>query len=216
MSGVNNYLAIIMNIASKTGLFGSLKTSTSKLARDIEMSQQSASRLLRELEQANLIEREVDPNGVTLKLTDSSRKLLEENYTLLRNVFEKKKHEIKGTVFSGVDEGGYYISLKGYQDQIIDKLGFKPFPGTLNLRVNKQDRLDFLVDVPSSHIKGFKTKQRSFSALKVYKVKLNNEDVAIVVPERTVHDQSVIEIIAKDKLREKFALKDEDEIVISK
>ncbi len=216
MGGVNSYLAVIMKIAAKTGLFGSFKTSTNKLAREINMSQQSASRILREVEEAGLIERDVSPNGVTVKLTDKSRKLLEQNYAVLRNVFENKKQELKGNIFSGVDEGGYYISLKGYQDQIIEKLGFKPFSGTLNVRVDKQERLDFLVDIPSVHIKGFKTKERSFSPLKAYKVKIKDEIVAIVVPERTVHDKSVVEIIAKDKLRDKFNLKEGDEVIITK
>lgn len=38
-----------------------------------------------------------------------------------------------GRVFSGVGEGSFYVSL--YSKKFLEKLGFRPYPGTLNLRL---------------------------------------------------------------------------------
>ncbi len=44
---------------------------------------------------------------------------------------EAQTIEFEGEVVSGLFEGAYYISKEGYHRQIVEKLGFEPFPGTL-------------------------------------------------------------------------------------
>ena len=39
-------------------------------------------------------------------------------------------------------EGSYYMSLKGYKKQFKEKLGYEPFPGTLNLKLEDKIYMD--------------------------------------------------------------------------
>ena len=48
----------------------------------------------------------------------------------------KAELDVTGVLFSGLGEGAYYIMIKGYRKQFQSKLGFDPFPGTLNLRLD--------------------------------------------------------------------------------
>ena len=43
---------------------------------------------------------------------------------------------LEGTVFTGLGEGAYYIAKERLsQKQIVEKLGFEPYPGTLKLEI---------------------------------------------------------------------------------
>ncbi len=42
---------------------------------------------------------------------------------------------LEGTVFTGLGEGAYYIGRESYRQQFVEKLGFDPYPGTLNLKL---------------------------------------------------------------------------------
>ena len=44
---------------------------------------------------------------------------------------------ISGRVFSGLGRGAFFISMEGYITQIDRMFGFKPFPGTLNLKIER-------------------------------------------------------------------------------
>ena len=44
---------------------------------------------------------------------------------------------MRGRVVGGLGQGQYYISRKGYRHQFIQKLGFVPFPGTLNIKLDE-------------------------------------------------------------------------------
>ena len=46
--------------------------------------------------------------------------------------------EFRRKIVSGMGEGAYYMSLKGYRNQFIEKLGYEPYPGTLNVKLVDQ------------------------------------------------------------------------------
>ena len=46
---------------------------------------------------------------------------------------------MEGILETGLGEGGYYISQKGYMHQFQEKLGWEPFEGTFNLRLNEDE-----------------------------------------------------------------------------
>ena len=47
--------------------------------------------------------------------------------------------ELAGRVFTGQGEGKKYVSLSWVKHQIKEKLGFDPYPGTLNLRLDEEN-----------------------------------------------------------------------------
>ena len=209
------HLEILTYIAKKSGLFANLETSTLAISKELNIPQQTISRKLRDMEDQELIKRQATPNGLIISIDTKGREFLQQNYNSLSNIFKAKKSSITGTIETGIGEGSYYVSQKEYQKQFKEKLGFKAFPGTLNLKINKEDLAQFLADKSPIDIDEFTTKTRTFGSIKAYKVKLNNVETSIVIPERTRHAEDIIEIIAKNNLRQTLNLKDKDKVKLS-
>jgi len=208
------HIELLLYIAKKSGLFGTIKTSTLQIAKQTSISQQTISRKLREMEELSLIKRTASPNGLTISLDDKGRTLLQKNYQDLSKIFGNYKKEITGIVKKGIGEGAYYVSQKNYQEQFKKLIGFKAYPGTLNIKVNKEELMLLTSNIDKIIIQGFITKERSFGSLTCYKIKVNDIDSAIVIPERTRHEKDIIEVIAEINLRNRLSLKDEDKVKI--
>jgi len=124
---------------------------------------------------------------------------------------------LSGTVFTGLGEGKHYVGMPGYLHQFEEKLGFVPYPGTLNLRlVPGSMRLrEELNRFPAISIHGFSLGQRSFGSGKCYPARVSGIRAAIVVPERTHYPGDLVEILAPAKLREALGLKDGDLVTVT-
>jgi len=138
-------------------------------------------------------------------------------YLRLKAIFEMKPKEVvlEGTLFSGIGEGAWYVSQAGYRKQFIEKLGFDPFPGTLNLRLKPQyeDKKKLLETLPPVQIEGFRDGERSFGPVACYRTRINDaEDGALISAVRTHYAADVIELIAPNNLRLKLGLKDGDTV----
>ncbi|MFH1234022.1 MAG: DUF120 domain-containing protein, partial [Candidatus Diapherotrites archaeon] len=133
----------------------------------------------------------------------------------LQRIFSsgEKEKAFEGTVASGLGEGAYYLSQKNYSSQLRKLLGFAPFIGTLNLKVDLPRLENFLSGAKKIHVNGFKTDERSFGALKCFPVRINKKvEGAIIMPERTTHPKEIIELIAPLHLRKKFGLRDGERV----
>ncbi|MEM0353297.1 MAG: DUF120 domain-containing protein [Archaeoglobaceae archaeon] len=190
-----------------------VKISCKDFAKRINQSVQTASRRLKELENKGLIERTITKDGQFILITEKGRNLLHAEYLDYKKIFEGAETlKFHGIVFSGLGEGRYYVSLEGYRKQFREKLGIEPFPGTLNLRIPKEEigikkRLDAEQGIK---IEGFTAENRSFGEVKAFKCKVNGLSAFIVMPKRTHHLSDVVEIIAERKLRDELNLKDGD------
>lgn len=197
-----------------------IKISTTKFAEKIGLSQQSTSRYLINLEKKGLIHRIISRDGSLVRISKAGGDLLREVYLDLNMIFAGKPRSItiKGEVFSGLGEGAYYISQEGYRRQFIEKLGFDPYPGTLNLKISNEKGLvlrTMLNAYPGIDIKGFKNKNRTFGSVKCFLATINDyERGAVVLAERSHYSENVLEIIAPVCLRERLGLKDRDEVKV--
>jgi len=203
---------LLLHIATK-GIFNEIHTSTGQIAKKLNCSQQTISRRLKELEQKKLIEKKSSKRGVTIKLTEEGRKTLREKFIELKKICQKPQIKIKGKITPGIGEGAYYI--KQYSKKIKEILGYTPFPGTLNIKLNKNHRTEFLSQINPVEIKAFKKKDRTFGAIKCYNIKINNKPCTAIIPERTQYKENIIEIICPDNLRKKLKLKNETEVELS-
>ncbi len=204
---------LIYSLVKKGAHENFVRTNTNELAKLCGISQQTASRRLIELEKAGLIERRVSRRGQSVRLTHKAVIELKNVYKNLRPVFESatKKITIEGRVFSGLGEGGYYIGMPGYRKQFAQKLGFDPFPGTLNVKLETERDMEAKAELermPSVYIDGFKDDKRTYGGANCYNVTVNNVEAAAVVIERTHHPVDVVEIISPFLLRKKLRLKD--------
>lgn len=214
-----NLLITLCKLAELSISKGELTYTTGQLALDLEISQQTASRHLIELEQRGLIRRVKIGKRETIHITPNGLDLLKELYFRLKDVFEQPINYIflEGELFSGLGEGSYYIGQEGYREQLEKKLGFDPYPGTLNIRLkpgyeNEKNTLDSL---PLISIKGFTTEKRSFGPAKCAKAIMNDEvQVSIILAMRSHYGSDVVEIVSKENLRKKLKLKEGDNIKI--
>lgn len=193
-----------------------VRVTTVELAKRLGRSQQAASKHLYELERDGYIVRVKSGQVNHVKLTEKGLGVLTTLYTTLKSILEAvpKVYELKGYLFSGLREGAYYISLRGYRRQFIRKLGFDPYPGTLNIKlVTSVDRSlkRELDQYQGIGIEGFEDEHRTYGGARCFPAVVN--DVvkgAVIILERTHYDDSVIEVIAPVEIRSVLGLKDGD------
>lgn len=217
-----NYLNLLITIGKMGGIRRPIFSTTSELGAMVGISQQSASRKLTELEHANLIVRNYKRRGNTIKITPEGVSELERVFTDLWMILTAEGREqyekitLRGTVCTGMGEGAYYMSRKGYKNQFPSIIGFTPFIGTLNLQLLEDSSLrDFerLLRSPSKFIKEFSEDGRKFGKVFVWLtyILIGEEQIAsaLIRPDRTHHNNQ-IELIAEENLKEKYGIKDGD------
>ncbi|MCL4343172.1 MAG: DUF120 domain-containing protein [Candidatus Thermoplasmatota archaeon] len=196
---------------------GKVNISTEEVAKMTSLSQQTASRAIIALSRQGLISRIPERRRQTVSLTTEGLNYLKgqlaELSLILGNIDSITVH---GTVESGLGEGKYYISRKNYIIQFQQKLGYIPFLGTLNIRLSDGQEANALLLKDSSGItiEGFRTEDRTFGPVKAFRAKINGVECALIMPERTVHINTV-EVISQEYLRDALDLKDGQNVEIT-
>jgi len=198
-----------------------VKISTKFLAEKLGLSQQTVSRRLIEMGRRGLIQRTATRDGSLVGISDKGEAHLRKIRLGLTVIFEQEHPPsitIEGTVFSGLGEGAYYVSREPYRKQFISKLGFDPYPGTLNLRMSSEYDIKMreeLETYPGILIEGYENESRTYGSGKCFHALINNrEKGALVFALRTHYDKSVIEIIAPCYLRRRLKLKDGNKVKV--
>ncbi|MFB6107981.1 MAG: DUF120 domain-containing protein [Haloplanus sp.] len=215
-------LAALKRVALDGGLSGPVRVSCSGLADRLDASSQTASRRLQRLDEAGLVDREVGSDGQVVTVTDAGEAALRGEYADYRRLFEDAPTlALDGHVTSGMGEGRHYISLPGYMEQFRDRLGYEPFPGTLNVELTAESARTRgeMRALDAVAIDGWEDDDRTFGPATCYaaRVEGNGGEYAgahIIAPERTHHDATQLELIAPEKLRDVLGLADGDDVTI--
>jgi len=209
------HIVILLKLAEMGAHRRTAKISTEYLAGKLDASQQTASRYLIELDKKGLIKRTITPEGCLIKITDPGVKELKKLYSNLHFLMEAAyppSITLDGIVFTGFGEGAYYISKERYKKQFIEKVGFEPYPGTLNLKLTTDYDVKTRSELeayPAIEIEGFRNENRTFGSVKCYPATIENKvKGAIILALRSHYDASVIEVIAPVFLRKHLKLKD--------
>jgi len=212
---------MLLKLAEMGAYRRNAKISTEYLAKKLGISQQTASRYLIELERKGWIQRNIAPDGSLIKIEEQGTKELQKLYSELKILMEKSYPPLvtlEGTVFTGLGEGAYYITKEHYRKQIVENLGFEPYPGTLNLKLSTDYDIKTRMELdayPAIEIKGFKNEDRTFGLVKCYPAVIGGEvKGALVTALRSYYDASVLEIIAPGYLRKALCLKDGNKVKV--
>jgi riboflavin kinase len=182
-----------------------IELTTTDLAKNIMKSQQAASKHLQDLDAAGYIDRVKKGQRFRVKLTEKGYAAVEGLFSTLKAAIESSPPDtinFEGRVVSGMGEGAYYMSLSGYRQQFQEKLGYVPYPGTLNVKlVDKvfRDARRGIGSYSAVFISGFSDSKRSYGWAKCYPAQINGgviKDAAVIVLERTHYDESTLEVIA--------------------
>ena len=110
----------------------------------------------------------------------------------------------EGTVFSGEGRGKKFAELPWFKRQVEEKLGFSPYPGTLNLFLtgkNVENRR--LLEVSD----GLTVEpQTGYYSGIMFRANINGLECAVVIPIMPNYPNNVLEVIAPIYLREKLKL----------
>jgi riboflavin kinase len=200
-----------------------IELTTTDLAKNIMKSQQAASKHLQDLDAAGYIDRVKKGQRFRVKLTEKGYAAVEGLFSTLKAAIESSPPDtinFEGRVVSGMGEGAYYMSLSGYRQQFQEKLGYVPYPGTLNVKlVDKvfRDARRGIGSYSAVFISGFSDSKRSYGWAKCYPAQINGgviKDAAVIVLERTHYDESTLEVISPVSIKRIAGIRNGDIIKI--
>jgi riboflavin kinase, archaea type len=216
------HILTLIELLSKGARHNFVEVTTTLLGKDIGRSQQAASKHLLDLETSGYIERLKKGQKYAVKVTDKGYSEIQSLYLSLRAALESAPEtmDFEGNVISGMGEGAYYMSLEGYRRQFREKLGYEPYPGTLNVRLTDQIYMNGRLELgkhPSIFINGFSDGTRTYGWVKCYRATINDgaiDNAAVLVLERTHYDDSMLEVIAPTSIKQIAGIKNGDRIKV--
>ncbi|MBS3760756.1 DUF120 domain-containing protein [Halodesulfurarchaeum sp.] len=216
-------LAVLKLLALEGGHRGEIKVSGSDLAADLEVSTQTASRRLQALEDADCINREQAGDGQFIEVTETGIGLLKAEYEDYRAIFEAKGTlELHGEITTGMGEGRHYVTLPGYKIQFEERLGYDPYPGTLNVSLTAKSKRErsILASLEGIDITKWEDEERTYGAATCYPATVEAvegpifDGAHVIVPDRTHHETDELEIIGPERIRDELGLLDGDEVSV--
>ena len=209
-------LAVLKVLALAGADHAAVLLTSRELGEKIGVSQQAADRYLVALEKRGLITRSLAQRRQRLLLTPTALDLLRLEYHSYRRIFEgPAKISFTGVVTSGLGEGRYYLSQPGYVLQFTERLGYSPYPGTLNIRVDREAlrKVGLVEGWNGIRIDGFQASGRTFGGATCFPARMNGHPCHLIHPDRT-HYKDVVEFVAPECLRDALPVKDEDAVAV--
>jgi len=214
------HILTLAYLLSKGARYNFVQITTTSLGKSIKKSQQAASMHILELENGGFIDRLMTGRRLSVKITQKGYYELVKLHSVLGSSLDSSPShlELSGSVISGLGEGAYYMSLNGYTKQFKVKIGYVPFPGTLNIKLNQLQATQIiqqLDDLDHIMIDPFSDGKRTYGWVKCFHATLNNSiKCELIRLERTHHDNSVIELISKNNLRKNGKLETNSKVTI--
>ena len=127
----------------------------------------------------------------------------------------KDKLTVTGKIVSGEKKGTFFTRLDWVRKQCQNKLGFRPFPGTLNLEI-EEEKIPLIEAFFQKEGIALVPPDSNFCTGYVYPVSIMGVSGAIVAPaeDARVHRKNIIELIAPASLRDALDVGDGDEIML--
>lgn len=117
---------------------------------------------------------------------------------------------ITGQVLSGLGRGGGFVALEWVRREILQKFGFEPYPGTLNLKVlDLQSRKNLEIARSLSPIT-IESPTADFCSAPGVRASVEGMPAALIFPEATVHEEVIVEVVAALHIRSALSLQDGD------
>jgi riboflavin kinase len=214
------HMFTLAELLARGARYNYLEITTKELGKNIDRSQQAASKHLLDLEKEGYLHRVRKGQGFRVKVTEKGYEEISKLLLTLKAALDSAPNqlEFQGTAVSGMGEGAFYMSMAGYKNQFVKKLGYTPFPGTLNIKLEDQVYVNAKKELdryPSIFIDGFSDGKRTYGWAKCYHAVINDKvNGALLIIERTHHGDSVIEVIAPVKIKDIVKIKDGDRVNI--
>jgi riboflavin kinase len=206
----------LYTLAKLGGIHRPVTLTTRELGEILGISQQTASRRISDVVDMGYVNRSHTASGMLVQLSETGKTALSQVRKELEIAFIPPDDEvvIKGVLVQGIGEGAYYVDA--YADRFQKALGFKPFSGTLNVKiVNEESRVAVskMKHSPPLIVSGFTDEGRTFGDVICYRTRVNGElEGAVVIAQRTHHSPNILEVISPHNIRKKLKVGNGDEI----
>jgi riboflavin kinase, archaea type len=219
----SEYIITLAKLLLKGAKDNFIEFTSTDIGIEINKSQQAASKIILELQEMKYVERIKKGHGYMIRVTEeglSSVKKMSEFLNMALNSPPGNIH-FNGILVSGMGEGKYYMSLEGYRKQFKKKIGYIPYPGTLNIRIFDPLSLENREKIERfgyQFIDGFSDSERTYGWVKCYSAIMNdNVDIQsdLLILERTHHDKNMLEIIAPVNIKQVMGLKNGDNVKVT-
>jgi len=126
------------------------------------------------------------------------------------------KRVLKGRVVSGAKKAAFFTQLDWVLEQCSEKLGFKPFPGTLNIEILPESFLG-VESIQKEKVIELIPPDPTFCIAQVLPVSIEGIDAAVIIPEEKVrmHGKDIIEVIAPVSLKDALNIDDGDTVTLT-
>lgn len=123
----------------------------------------------------------------------------------------KEKKKFSGRIISGTGRAAFFTGLDWVREQCREKLGFTPFPGTLNLEIGGEN-IDINDFMRSESVVELLSPEPDGCGAQIVPIFLEGLSAGLIVPDESVrvHGENVVEIIAPLNLRQALSKGDGD------
>ena len=121
---------------------------------------------------------------------------------------------LTGVVISGLGQGAYFMRLSWVQEAVRRLIGFTPYPGTLNVRLDA-DELAVWRRIRDGHAIVLASPPSEPCGAQLVPIVVTPEaevEAAVIVPDVTRYGDDVLELIAATHLRSGLGLRDHDRV----
>jgi riboflavin kinase, archaea type len=120
--------------------------------------------------------------------------------------------KLKGKVVRGLGESGKFLAIDWVDKQLKEKLGFSPFPGTLNVVL---DDASVQIMLKEKSTERLVHQSDGFCDAILFKVLVNDKyKCGVVIPLVPGYDERLLEIVAPVHLKEALSVDDGDEVAL--
>ncbi|MCZ6625551.1 MAG: CTP-dependent riboflavin kinase [Deltaproteobacteria bacterium] len=123
---------------------------------------------------------------------------------------------ITGVIFSDLGQGASFMSLDWVQKALRERLGFFPYPATLNLRLESEREMDVWREA-QRRVTGIDiaSPDSSFCQARCYLVDIERKHRgAVLLPAVEGYPADKIEVIAPVRLKDELHVRDGDRITL--
>lgn len=122
---------------------------------------------------------------------------------------------LNGKVVSGVRKAAYFTQLDWVQEQCMEKLGFRPYPGTLNVEMSEES-LPIIEALQKEQGIELIPPSSEFCAAKAMLLSVGSVSGAIIIPSEDVrvHGKNIVEVISPLRLKEALQVDDGDSLTL--
>ena len=122
---------------------------------------------------------------------------------------------LNGKVVSGVRKAVYFTQLDWVQEQCMEKLGFRPYPGTLNVEISEES-LPIIEALQKEQGIELNPPDTEFCAARAMLLSVGSVSGAIIIPaeDMRVHRKNIVEVISPLRLKDALKVKDGDSLTL--